>query len=381
MGKKYFKYIISIIAMIFIFNTNVYAATEQAKITTSSTKIKYCKYKYSNFEMDFVFLEDGTAKLLTSGSIQGSTYEPYVDGSDISQWNSNGSCPSFDVYKQEWTGEGTPGGDIKTNLKYSFYINGMTPENVKEDWNNEGYEYEKKLSGSMSTAINKCIYSAFGATMTAEYTLNTKNVSVTHSYSGNDGQTVNINSSVKKNWKYNDNGLVCRNDIVIDKCVDESGYDATGIISKIDIRTSANRICSGATKSTGPIGINVSISDKEATEADLTGFSNICINDNNVRKVVRFFGYVLIIAKILVPIALIGFGIKEFAGVIVSGNNDGIAKAAKNFAFKIISAIIVFVLPTIVYFIIGMIDGATEGTGDYEDCNNCLFHPGDCSIK
>ena len=43
-----------------------------------------------------------------------------------------------------------------------------------------------------------------------------------------------------------------------------------------------------------------------------------------------------------------------------------------------IAAVVVFVLPTIINFLIGLIDNATDGTDDYKDCRTCIFEPGRC---
>lgn len=106
---------------------------------------------------------------------------------------------------------------------------------------------------------------------------------------------------------------------------------------------------------------------------------NIC-DDTNVVRVMRLIGYILIAVKILVPIGLILFGTINFAKAMIANDESTIKKVTVSFAFKLIAAIIIFVLPTIINFIMSFIDGETTGDKKYETCRVCIFDPKNCVI-
>ena len=113
---------------------------------------------------------------------------------------------------------------------------------------------------------------------------------------------------------------------------------------------------------------------------EVTFFSNMCNDDGYVVRVIRVIGYILVIVKILVPVGLIVFGIINFSKVMLTGDDDAIKKNTISFVWKIVAAVVIFVLPTIINFIVGMIDGSTDGTADYENCRVCIFDPKNCVI-
>lgn len=94
-------------------------------------------------------------------------------------------------------------------------------------------------------------------------------------------------------------------------------------------------------------------------------------NNKGVKQTLKFIGTLLLIAKIVVPVLLIIFGIIEFAKAMTSTDSDAISKATKSFIFKLISAIIIFILPTIINFIFSNI--VTDGSG-YNQCRRCIFN-------
>ncbi len=94
-------------------------------------------------------------------------------------------------------------------------------------------------------------------------------------------------------------------------------------------------------------------------------------DNKGVKGTLKLIGNLLLIAKIIIPIILIIFGIIEFTKALTSADNDAISKATKSFILKIISAIIIFILPTLINFIFSSI--VKEGS-DYNQCRRCIFN-------
>lgn len=93
-------------------------------------------------------------------------------------------------------------------------------------------------------------------------------------------------------------------------------------------------------------------------------------NNKNVKIVLKFIGYFLLIAKILVPILLIVFGAIDYSKAMVSNEVD-IQKATKNLIFRILAGMVIFILPTLINFVFSNI--VKESTG-FNQCRACIFN-------
>lgn len=99
-------------------------------------------------------------------------------------------------------------------------------------------------------------------------------------------------------------------------------------------------------------GINNGIMYTEAPEFDkLIGSANtvnVCsdliVADGDLQKLLK--GLVNIV-KVLIPIALLALGILDFAQSIFSGNEDGMKKAQGKFIKRLLIAVIIFLIPSI----------------------------------
>ena len=89
-------------------------------------------------------------------------------------------------------------------------------------------------------------------------------------------------------------------------------------------------------------------------------------------------GYILFVVKIAIPLCLLIFGIINLVKVVVSGEQEGLAKSVKSLGIKAIAAVVIFILPTIIYYIINLVGGSNEGTEVYGYCNTCIFEPKKC---
>lgn len=107
-----------------------------------------------------------------------------------------------------------------------------------------------------------------------------------------------------------------------------------------------------------------------------TDLPKLC-SQEGILKSFRFFGYLLFVVKIIVPILLIIMGTLDFGKAVIASNQDAVSKAAKMFAIRIVVGVSIFLLPTIVNFVFGLLPSSVS---DYNACKTCLFDPTNCDI-
>ena len=103
--------------------------------------------------------------------------------------------------------------------------------------------------------------------------------------------------------------------------------------------------------------------------------SKIC-KEPTILKAFQLTGKILFIVKIVIPIVLMVMGVFDFTKAIVSPKN-GVVKATKTFFIRVIAGLLIFFLPTLVSFVLGLLP---ETEIDIRECNVCLKHPFDCEI-
>ena len=103
---------------------------------------------------------------------------------------------------------------------------------------------------------------------------------------------------------------------------------------------------------------------------------NVC-SDAKVMTALRFVGYLVFVARIFVPLIIVGYGIFDIYKVVIAGQGDVFTKQIKSFGFRIVIGILIFLFPPIIGWFTG-----TFGTMDEsnEVCVNCVLEPFECSI-
>ena len=100
-----------------------------------------------------------------------------------------------------------------------------------------------------------------------------------------------------------------------------------------------------------------------------------CEQTANIWQIV---GYVLLVFKIVIPILLIVFGIIDLGKAVIASKEDEIKKATGSLVRRAIAAVVIFLLPTIVTFLIGLVAGFDEtARTDYGICKSCVSNPTD----
>lgn len=123
----------------------------------------------------------------------------------------------------------------------------------------------------------------------------------------------------------------------------------------------------------------LTMATSEGTNAVKSGMeigtrNGFCASTANVWQIV---GYALLVFKIVIPLLLIIFGMIDLGKAVIASKEDEIKKATGSLVRRAIAAVIIFLLPTIVSFLIGVVGGFGDAENDYDICRSCLVNPGD----
>ncbi len=116
-------------------------------------------------------------------------------------------------------------------------------------------------------------------------------------------------------------------------------------------------------------------------EEQSQGAPRLC-RERGVLIGLRLVGYLLLVAKILVPILLIVLGSVDYAKALVDSSADAVQKSTKSLVNRVILAVVIFIIPTIVNFVLSLIPSfvRTSTVENFDDCRVCIFNPNRCSI-
>lgn len=102
--------------------------------------------------------------------------------------------------------------------------------------------------------------------------------------------------------------------------------------------------------------------------------SNPC-DEDSLRKVLKIFGYVLMIMKFMVPLLIIGFGIFDLYKAVVDKDEKSLSKQLKMIAIRLICGLVVFFLPNIIFVFLDSIDKSGTKEQGYQTCAECVLKP------
>lgn len=99
-------------------------------------------------------------------------------------------------------------------------------------------------------------------------------------------------------------------------------------------------------------------------------------NDGNIRHVLKIFGYFLIVAKLAIPLLLIGFGTFDIYKSVIDKDEKSLTKQIKKLGFRVLAGIVVFFIPNIVYAVFNLSDKLEViNTDEYKTCAECILDP------
>ena len=105
-------------------------------------------------------------------------------------------------------------------------------------------------------------------------------------------------------------------------------------------------------------------------------------DENSIKIVMRLFGYILLIARIAVPLIIIGLGTFDLAKSVVDKDEKSLTKQVKQLGIRVLAGLIVFFVPNIVAVVFTLSDKLNIiETGQYKTCSNCLLKPNSCNVN
>ena len=106
---------------------------------------------------------------------------------------------------------------------------------------------------------------------------------------------------------------------------------------------------------------------------------NFCRDTANIWQIV---GYVLLIFKIVIPLILILFGMIDLGKAVIGSKEDDTKKAINSLVRRVIAAVVIFFIPTLISFVIGIVGGwknNNEVKEQYNICRKCITNPNSTS--
>ena len=102
-------------------------------------------------------------------------------------------------------------------------------------------------------------------------------------------------------------------------------------------------------------------------------------NPNYSLLVFQVIGYIIMIIKILVPIILIVLGSIDLGKASLSGDDKALKEATVIFGKRVLIGLIIFFIPTVLDFFLGLVEGTTDVSNKYQGCTDCILNPNNSS--
>lgn len=98
-----------------------------------------------------------------------------------------------------------------------------------------------------------------------------------------------------------------------------------------------------------------------------------------LKSTFKFIGEIVRLAKIIIPLVIIAFGMMDLFKAVVGSKDGEITKSLKALVFRLVAGVCVFFLPTIVEFVFSWVDGWTNDyENSYQECATCILNVRNC---
>ena len=397
MNKKLI-YISLIILSIFIFRSNVFAGD-----CTKYGCVK-CVYEVkflNNFGNCSASVEsDGNGNVTvvdnSCESPQGIYYRwKTIDSNKFINKTSNTLvCPPYVMYSHEKTNSLYDAG------YYNFsFIKGDTTVNLSSKSTNNNLPY--KVDNNNSSDYIYCNY--------GNITVKSNGSNLLCDNCNNIGKTLSFDGVTATDFKKNNGELYCPSLYL--SCPNVAGNASVCTVSKekksysqsaeVEGQESAggDSYCTNGAIESGvcTYGCNVGYSrnnigmcikdcpdgyyaDGDVCKEEAYVFDKPC-SENSIKKTIRFFGYLLLIAKILIPLIIIGFAIFDFFKSVIDKDEQSLKKQTKQVIIRVISGLVVFFVPTFVSTLFSLSENLNlVNDAKYQTCVDCLLKPTNSSL-
>ena len=109
-----------------------------------------------------------------------------------------------------------------------------------------------------------------------------------------------------------------------------------------------------------------------AVEKEYVGV-NFC-SEQSTQRIMQIVGYILILAKILIPIIIIVMGSFDLFKAVIANDDKTLGKQAKNLALRIALGVFIFFIPSLVNWFMGLMYDETHNHPSQE-CIECVLSP------
>ena len=101
---------------------------------------------------------------------------------------------------------------------------------------------------------------------------------------------------------------------------------------------------------------------------------SFCTKTANIWQLVGTF---LLVFKIVIPIILTILGMFDLGKAVIAQDDKEVSKSAKRFAVRIVSALIIFFIPTIVGYVLSLVNSFNDEDiqSDLSACSKCISKP------
>ena len=406
MNKKIFLFIITLLSF-FIVNKNVYAAN------CDSYACAKCVYKTNDWKFEYELSSDGdgTANLsfnsekLSQEKIAYKFKQSLVAQNFISEEKNVLVCPAKLYYSLE---NGGATGNVVTNI-VNIYQSEQKKKVLGKDkvvttvvpLDSSSSNNDKRLSDSSSNNNLSCSKEvSYGQSGKVKVTVTLVNGNLKYEF---DNANFKVQSSTLKKEDFsngcpafyvscgaNNNDGVCSFSMTNDfsvrdyKASDSSKNSEIGECGEGYVKDSSGNC--GACRS-GYYKHGTQCLDR-CPEGTIANDGKTCENkstenvaskpcqENDMKKVFRLFGYLLLIAKILIPLIIIIMGSFDIFKAVYGQDDKALGKQLKILVWRIIGGLTIFFLPTIVnaFFKVSSDIDVSEDE-DYKICANCLLDP------
>lgn len=99
-------------------------------------------------------------------------------------------------------------------------------------------------------------------------------------------------------------------------------------------------------------------------------------NDNSIRTVLKTAGLLLLLAKFIVPLLIIFYGVLDLYKSVIDKDEKSLTKQTKMLLLRIVTGLIVFFIPNLVHGIFKISDKLNIiDTDQYKTCASCVLDP------